>query len=460
MRNSWRAAAPALLVGCGFFAAFGWVWFAGVFVRVIADSPEVFSGTLFSGGGVSAFSAALFAGFVLNVRLARRLAKRDQRIVAPLLHGGALVCMAGGLFAREASPPLSAALLGLAASGPGVYWTTRLLGLPAPLAGFALACAALLSCVLSPAVLALGSAAFLPAGIVLAMGLAMAPVKDGGAALKTGTQGGPGKTLSDEALSIALLASSFFASGVLTAAAPLSSAANLPAAAGIVAAAACCARVRGGARGIPLLTGGAVLLTSFQLVLFPGMDGAFSFLGGFWEGAALAGLAALKSADAAGEKPGILPADFSRAALCLAAIFGLVNLGGAAGSAVMRAGDTGGWLFAIVFAAFCPAALWLFARRHRPRGQSAPSEPEQPAKLRDSAAVESTSPSPSPTPWSRLTRRECEVSELLIQEKSNLEICAALFVSENTVRTHIKNIYHKTGAASREELKKLLRENR
>ena len=60
--------------------------------------------------------------------------------------------------------------------------------------------------------------------------------------------------------------------------------------------------------------------------------------------------------------------------------------------------------------------------------------------------------------WSSLTPRERAVSELLCKDKSNLEICAILFVSENTVRTHIKNIYQKTGAGSRDELKKLLRE--
>ncbi|MCC8109777.1 MAG: LuxR C-terminal-related transcriptional regulator [Planctomycetes bacterium] len=62
------------------------------------------------------------------------------------------------------------------------------------------------------------------------------------------------------------------------------------------------------------------------------------------------------------------------------------------------------------------------------------------------------------TPWAGLTRRESAVAELLTLGLSNPEICATLFVSENTIRTHIKNIYRKTGAASREELKTLLRE--
>ena len=48
-----------------------------------------------------------------------------------------------------------------------------------------------------------------------------------------------------------------------------------------------------------------------------------------------------------------------------------------------------------------------------------------------------------------LTTRESEVAALLARGLSNREIAAALFISEHTVKTHLKAIFRKAGVASR-----------
>jgi NarL family two-component system response regulator LiaR len=48
-----------------------------------------------------------------------------------------------------------------------------------------------------------------------------------------------------------------------------------------------------------------------------------------------------------------------------------------------------------------------------------------------------------------LTSRESEVAALLAQGLSNKELAAALWISENTVKTHLKGIFQKTTATSR-----------
>ena len=56
----------------------------------------------------------------------------------------------------------------------------------------------------------------------------------------------------------------------------------------------------------------------------------------------------------------------------------------------------------------------------------------------------------------RLTEREAEVTAMLLQGKTYKAIGEALFVSENTIRSHVKNIYAKAGVTSRAELLHLL----
>jgi len=51
-----------------------------------------------------------------------------------------------------------------------------------------------------------------------------------------------------------------------------------------------------------------------------------------------------------------------------------------------------------------------------------------------------------------LTVRELEVVRLIAQGQSNIEIAAALFVSEATVKTHINHIFSKLGARDRTQV--------
>jgi Response regulator containing a CheY-like receiver domain and an HTH DNA-binding domain len=56
----------------------------------------------------------------------------------------------------------------------------------------------------------------------------------------------------------------------------------------------------------------------------------------------------------------------------------------------------------------------------------------------------------------KLSARETEIAQLFAQGLTQKEIAARLYVSENTVKTHVRHIYRKTGAATKLELAKLL----
>jgi DNA-binding NarL/FixJ family response regulator len=61
------------------------------------------------------------------------------------------------------------------------------------------------------------------------------------------------------------------------------------------------------------------------------------------------------------------------------------------------------------------------------------------------------SPRPPLTDLDDLSPREIEVLRLLASGKSNQEIAETLFISRNTVSTHVRNILTKTGCANRTE---------
>ena len=69
-----------------------------------------------------------------------------------------------------------------------------------------------------------------------------------------------------------------------------------------------------------------------------------------------------------------------------------------------------------------------------PAGTPSPSGPAGEIRLRES-----------------LTRRELEILELLAQRLQNKEIASHLFVSVDTVKTHLKNLYQKLGVANRRQ---------
>ena len=56
-----------------------------------------------------------------------------------------------------------------------------------------------------------------------------------------------------------------------------------------------------------------------------------------------------------------------------------------------------------------------------------------------------------PAPATSLTSRELEVLRLVAHGKSNRDIAGELFISENTVKNHIRNILEKLQMKSRME---------
>ena len=52
----------------------------------------------------------------------------------------------------------------------------------------------------------------------------------------------------------------------------------------------------------------------------------------------------------------------------------------------------------------------------------------------------------------RLSPRERDVYELIVQGRSNKEIARSLFISESTTKVHVRHIYEKLGVHTRTEL--------
>jgi DNA-binding NarL/FixJ family response regulator len=56
----------------------------------------------------------------------------------------------------------------------------------------------------------------------------------------------------------------------------------------------------------------------------------------------------------------------------------------------------------------------------------------------------------------RLTERELQVARLVVDRKTNPEIAAELFLSQKTVETHLRNIFHKIDVSTRVELARVV----
>ena len=60
----------------------------------------------------------------------------------------------------------------------------------------------------------------------------------------------------------------------------------------------------------------------------------------------------------------------------------------------------------------------------------------------------------------QLPNREADVLELIIRGRDTAHMAEALFVSENTVKSHCKNLYKKLGVQNRQEVFDLVEEFR
>ncbi|MFT4039815.1 MAG: LuxR C-terminal-related transcriptional regulator [Thermomicrobiales bacterium] len=69
-----------------------------------------------------------------------------------------------------------------------------------------------------------------------------------------------------------------------------------------------------------------------------------------------------------------------------------------------------------------------------------------------SPAVETVAPRTPPAHWERLSPREREVLALVAEGRSNKAIATALFVSPNTVKTHVAALLTKLEADTRVQL--------
>jgi NarL family two-component system response regulator LiaR len=69
----------------------------------------------------------------------------------------------------------------------------------------------------------------------------------------------------------------------------------------------------------------------------------------------------------------------------------------------------------------------------------------------DTQKASVSSPPPPLTDLDDLSPREIEVLRLMASGKSNQEIAETLFISRNTVSTHVRDILTKTGCANRTE---------
>lgn len=54
------------------------------------------------------------------------------------------------------------------------------------------------------------------------------------------------------------------------------------------------------------------------------------------------------------------------------------------------------------------------------------------------------------------TERELQVARLVVDRKTNREIAAELYISQKTVETHLRNIFHKMDVATRVALARVI----
>jgi DNA-binding NarL/FixJ family response regulator len=59
-----------------------------------------------------------------------------------------------------------------------------------------------------------------------------------------------------------------------------------------------------------------------------------------------------------------------------------------------------------------------------------------------------------------LTKRELEIAGLVTDRMTNREIAAALFLSDKTIESHLRNLFMKLGVSSRTEVARTIERER
>jgi ATP/maltotriose-dependent transcriptional regulator MalT len=121
------------------------------------------------------------------------------------------------------------------------------------------------------------------------------------------------------------------------------------------------------------------------------------------------------------------------------------------GRALAAAGDRPGAIGALRDAerelSACGSVRMRDEARRELRRLGARAEPRGPASPEESGVAS-------------LTTRETEISELITERLTNREIAGRLFLSEKTVESHVRNVFHKLGASSRVEVARIIERDR
>jgi len=134
--------------------------------------------------------------------------------------------------------------------------------------------------------------------------------------------------------------------------------------------------------------------------------------------------------------------------VCLAANVGGVALGGTAGHVFAQLGYHGSNVALLAMFVIC-VALLLMPLLNAKLLSLLNDQTFLPPRRQDVKTQTAAVPEPPLVP---LTKRESDVFRLLLERKSNAEIAAELCLTENTIKTHVRNILAKYEVPSRKEL--------
>ena len=126
-----------------------------------------------------------------------------------------------------------------------------------------------------------------------------------------------------------------------------------------------------------------------------------------------------------------------------ALLFGLLigRIGDAAGTGIHALLPNNQILMLVVTTCFFFTTVYFMAMLYRQKYESAASRPQSEEEIFNRFSMEHD-----------FSMREKEVLKLILEERSNSEIAETLFISENTVKFHVRNIINKAGCKNRKEL--------